>query len=326
MSKSKEKASEIIAAIKNKESLDNIKSRLSSSSLEWNNISSSAYNQSLEIEKKRRKLEQNRPYVSLTSQDQINEILGVNSEISKFALLVPILATSSDLTVIKKLIENLPTTENSILNLVGKTTMHPKFRVQQKKGRFEIFEPFSSFIQIIDAATISYYRTNFVSCFLTLTPLIEGIIIRWMGYKPGDEKPEFEDIRKFFKNSHTRQPCPGNILFHDIYVKVCDKILNNHLYRPTTTGSSHSNFNRHVASHLLNDSEFATRENCIRLFLLLDTMSEIYVYEKRVCDPRFNLNLNDIKDEIDLLVNTMFNYSDESAEHQLLGSKLEDLL
>jgi hypothetical protein len=137
--------------------------------------------------------------------------------------------------------------------------MHPKIRVMQKKGRFEEFEYFKKFVPLIDAATLSFYRINFISSYLTLTPIIEGIIIRWMGYSDGDEKPEFEDIRKFFKNSHRRQPCPSNILFHDIYKKACDKILNQHFYRPSDRGSFYANFNRHVASHLLNDNQFATK-------------------------------------------------------------------
>jgi hypothetical protein len=171
-------------------------------------------------------------------------------------------------------------------------------RILQKKGRIEEFDYFKVFSKLIDAAIISYYRTNFISCYLTLLPVIEGIIIRWMGYTENDSKPEFEDIRKFFKNSAVRQPCPSNIQFHNVYAKVCDKILNNHFYKPTTAGNSHSNFNRHVASHLLNNDQFATKENCVRLFILLDTMTEIYLYESRISDPRFNLTNEAISADI----------------------------
>lgn len=97
-----------------------------------------------------------------------------------------------------------------------------------------------------------------------------------------------------------RQPCPSNVLFHDIYVKACDKILNNHLFKPSQQGTAHSEFNRHLAAHLLYDAEFATQGNCIRLFLLLDTMTEIYLCESRQPDPRFSLAAQDF--EADLLI------------------------
>lgn len=125
-------------------------------------------------------------------------------------------------------------------------------------------------------------------------------MLRWTGYNGTGNKPEFDEHRKFFKRSHIRQPCPSNVLFHNVYNKGCDKILNDHLFKPTQSGDSHSNFNRHLAAHLLNDNHFATWENCNRLFLLLDTMSEIYVYETREPDPRFNIHTDDLKADVEI--------------------------
>jgi hypothetical protein len=179
---------------------------------------------------------------------------------------------------------------------------------------------------MIDAATLSYYRTNFISCYLTLLPIVEGIIIRWMGYGENLSKPEFEDIRKFFKNSHVRQPCPYNIAFHNVYTKACDKILNQHFYKPTTAGESHSNFNRHVASHILNDNQFATKANCIRLFNLIDTMTEIYLYESRKNDPRFNLSREETDFDIELYASAMLDNLETRPEHILLDTLPRDIL
>lgn len=166
----------------------------------------------------------------------------------------------------------------------------------KKKGRFERFSAFKIFVHLIEAATICFYRENYFSSFLTLLPVVEGIILRWSGYSGNGDKPEFEEIRKFFSKSHTRQPCPGNPLFYDVFAKACDKIINEHLYKPSQRGVAHANFNRHLATHLLNDSQFATKENCIRLFLLIDIMTELFLYETYCSDPRINLS----DDEIDL--------------------------
>ena len=70
----------------------------------------------------------------------------------------------------------------------------------------------------------------------------------------------------FFRNSYQRQPCPGNVLFHDVFSKACDKLLTEHLFKDSQDGDAYSNFNRHLAAHLFSDSLFATRENCVRLF------------------------------------------------------------
>lgn len=326
MSKSKRKADEVLAALRNGDKLDSIISRISSSTDEWHSISASAYYKSLQRAKRQRKLDEQKEHVGTASNEQVKEVLELNNEIAEYALLLPILSTTSDLDLIKRLSENLPQTEDLILNEIGILTMHPRFRVQQKKGRFEEFAPFKPFVKIIDAAYISYLRTNFTSCYMTLTPLIEGVILRWMGFQPGNEKPDFEDIRKFFSNSHRRQPNPFNIDFHYVYAKACDKILNRHLFKPSTSGPAHGDFNRHIASHLLNDNDFATKSNCIRLFMLLDTMSQIYLYETKISDPRFDVNDAYIKDEVELLITTMFNSAESSPECILLGSSNRDII
>ena len=326
MTKSKRKADEVIKALNRGDDLQQVINLVASSTSEWHAISSSVYNKTLQSAKKRAKLDEVRANVSTAKNSEIIDVLELNTKISEYAMLLPILATTSDLSIIKKLAEDLPNSESPILKRIGKLTMRPRFRVQQKKGRFEQFEPFKPFTKIIDAAYISFLRANFISSYLTLTPLIEGVILRWMGFQPGDKKPEFEDVKKFFSISHRRQPCPNNILFHDVYTTVCDKIITRHLFKPSTAGPSHDDFNRHVASHLLNDNEFATKSNCIRSFMLLDAMSEIYLYETKISDPRFEINDVNIKDEVESLINVMLDFSQNSPESRILGSTIEDLL
>lgn len=87
---------------------------------------------------------------------------------------------------------------------------------------------------------------------------------------------------------------PGNVLFYEIYSKAALSILTNHFYKPSDQGNAYSNFNRHLAAHLLNDSPFATKENCIRLFILLDILSLLYFYENKGLDRQFYLTPEDI--------------------------------
>lgn len=327
MANSTAKANDIIKLIESGQDVDSVKAIVSTTPSEWYNYSSKAYYVSLEKGKKERKNLESKPHVSATTNKEVQEIITLNEKLSDFALLLPIFSTMGDLIGMKELIKNLPASESEIIIQIGKVTMHPRLRVLQKQGRIEKFDHFKIFSKMVDAAVLSFYRTNFISCYLTLLPVVEGIIIRWMGYTESGIKPEFEDIRKFFKNSAQRQPCPDNILFHNIYTKACDKILNNHFYKPTTTsGVSYANFNRHVASHLLNNDQFGTKENCIRLFILIDAMTEIFLYESRASDPRFNIRNEDMAKDIEAFSSVIVENTNNTPEHIILGTDFSDLI
>jgi hypothetical protein len=322
MEKSTIKANEILDLIVKGDSINSIKEKTCTTKDEWNRYSSKAYNLHLAKVKNERKGIEKKKHISATSNNQILEILLLNETLSNYALLLPIFSTNSEFLAIKKLIDKLPASESEIIKIIGKVTFHPRLRALQKKGRIEQFEHFKTFSKLVDAAILSYYRKNFISCYLTLLPTIEGVIIRWMGYTNSDIKPKFEDVIKFFKKSAQRQPCPYNILFHNVYVKACDKILNEHFYKPTTDGSSWANFNRHVASHLLNDDQFGTQDNCIRLFVLLDAMSEIFFYEKRIDDPRFSVRNDQVAEDIELFGTVILDSMNKTPEQIIFRSDI----
>lgn len=286
---------------------------------EWHNVSAKAYSIYMDQAKKKRKEDEKLPHTSVTSNKTIIDLLVTNDLLANYALFVPSFATIPELNHITRLLKNLPQSENSILQLLGDMTMSPGWRTRQKKGRIEYFPIFKEFTKLIDSATLSFYRSNYISSYMTLAPVLEGIILRWIGFNGQGEKPEFEEIKKFFLHSYRRQPCPGNVLFYNVYTKVCDKILREHLYKPSQSGQAYAHFNRHLAAHLLYDAQFATKENCIRLFLLLDAMIEIYHYETYCPDPRFNLIYEDIKEECEIYLNMIIDQASAiSPEEKIL--------
>lgn len=320
MSKAKKKAEQIISEIEKGKSIPYLKENLSENADEWHRFSSKAYNLNKERAKQKRNIDEKTPNIICTSNDQIKDVLEINDIISDYALLLPIFCTLSEVSLIKKLISQLPTSENKIIDVIGNMTMHPRLRLLQQKGRIEKFEYFKPFTKLIHASTLSYFRENYISSYLTLIPVIEGIIIRWMGFEEDKEKPDFEGIRNFFKNSHTRQPSPTNILFHNVYAQACDKILNKHLFKPTSLGKPFADFNRHIASHLLNDRTFATKQNCIRLYILIDAMTEIFLYESKISDPRFKLTDENLKPEIEIYSKVFLSQYENNAENLLLNN------
>lgn len=299
------------------------KLEFSSNEDEWSRITEKAYSLWLQSARKMRDEDINKPHVSATSNDKIQEILRLNESLCDFALCMPTISTASDVTLLKDILVEMPRTEKLLLRLIEHLTLSPNIRASQNIGRIKEFSAFKPFSQLVESATICYYRGNYASSYLTLVPVIEGVILRWSGYSGHGDKLEFEAIRNFFKRSYRRQPCPGNPLFHEVFSKACDRIISDHLYKHSKSGTAYSEFNRHQAAHLLRDTDFATRENCIRLFLLLDTMSELYLYEKKCEDSRFYLERSQYEREMNLYKKLQLEHSNgTSAESILLATNL----
>ncbi|MGI4737468.1 MAG: hypothetical protein ACRYG7_20065 [Janthinobacterium lividum] len=222
----------------------------------------------------------------------IVDLIALNQQLASYALLAPPTLTTADYRRIKQLATGLPASEGAIVAYLGTIIMSPKVCAIMKQG-FEHFPAFSSFTPLVEAAILAYYQENYISSFLTLVPVVEGLILRWMGFDgTGPEpKPDFEAVRKFVGKSCLRQPNPGNVLFHEVYVKASQGILTNHLFQSSTVGLAHANFSRHLAAHLLGNGTFATQPNCIRLFILFDALLKVYTYEtKPAKDSRFDVD------------------------------------
>jgi len=294
------KAEQLLNQLGSNIDVNSVKSQICRNEDDWYRISAKAYQLHLQKAKKQRKEDGKKQNIACTSNKEITEINSINNRMVDFALCLPATATMAEFKQVKDLLSDMPANEHKLISLVENAVLDPRIRALQKKGRFEHFAAFKEFVHLIEAATVCFYRGNYLSSYMTLVPVIEGIILRWIGYNGQGDKPEFEEIRKFFFKAHTRQPCPRNPLFHEVFARACDKILNEHLYKPSQHGAAHANFNRHLAAHLLYDSQFATKENCIRLFLLVDIMSELYLYETYCGDPRFNLSSNEIEKEYNI--------------------------
>ncbi|MDO7854634.1 hypothetical protein [Hymenobacter convexus] len=258
----------------------------------WSKVSALVYEKAKVEARQERDKDARRPHVSATSNAEITDLLALNEQLAGYALLAPPTITVAEFKKIGQLAAGLPASESAILAYLDSIITSPKMCAILKQG-FEYSPAFQSFTSLVDAAISAYYQENYVSAFLTLVPVVEGLILRWNGFDgTGPEpKPEFEAIRKFVGNSYLRQPNPGNVLFHDVYVKASQAILNKHLYLNSETGSAYANFSRHLAAHLLSNEAFATQPNCVRLFILLDALLKVHNYEtKPAKDPRFHVD------------------------------------
>lgn len=269
-----------------------VKTALATDSTVWSKVSALVYEKAKAEARKERDRDAQRTHVSTTSNAEITDLLALNEQLARYALLAPPTITVAEFKKIGQLATELPDSEDAILAYLTNIFTSPKMCAILKQG-VENFPAFASFAPLVDAAIIAYYQDNYVSSFLTLVPVVEGLILRWSGFDGtgSDAKPDFETVRKFVGNSYLRQPNPGNVLFHEVYVKASQAILTNHLYLNSGTGSAYANFSRHLAAHLLNNGTFATQPNCVRLLILLDALLEVYYYEtKPAKNPRFQVD------------------------------------
>lgn len=266
-----------------------VKATLGTDSTMWSKVSQLVYEKAKAEARKERDQDAQKPHVSTTSNADITALLALNQQLANYALLAPPTITVAEFRRIGQLAAELPASESAILDFLGTIFTSPKMCAILKQG-VENFPAFHPFAPLVEAAIVAYYQENYISAFLTLVPLVEGLILRWDGFDgTGPEpKPDFETVRKYVGNSYLRQPNPGNVLFHDVYVKASQAILTKHLYLNSGTSAAYANFSRHLAAHLLSNAAFATQSNCIRLFILLDALLTVYTYETRPSkDPRF---------------------------------------
>jgi hypothetical protein len=213
----------------------------------------------------------------------------INKELSKYALAFPVYGTVAEAKKVQELLKEKPPNVDEASKIIFAAIMQPRMRALQLVGRFMKIPLFSEFAYFIDSATVAYYRGNVAAAFLTIVPVIEGIILRWYGFPAtAVKKPDFEKTKKYIGRSIYRQPIPLIPNFLESYVHAANEILVNHLYKNSETGPAQDDFNRHLALHMLDNTNFYSHDNVMRAFLLLDLLSEIYICEKRIADPRWN--------------------------------------
>ena len=236
------KLKDIEADLYKKISIEEIKEKFGFNNEEWSCVSKKIYENHLYNQKIKRidDLNNINIHISASSPDEVDRYIDVNNKLSKYALAIPIISTIADFNKLETELNKETINNEIIVGCIKDIIMSPIFRSQQQVGRFEKIPMFSEFSKVINAGLLSYYRGNYISSFMTIAPIIEGVILRWYGFPDKkDKKPNFKKIKEFIKNSYQRQPLPSNVLFMEAYVTVADKIFIEHYFKPSTSGEAH---------------------------------------------------------------------------------------
>ncbi len=265
---------EIITRLNKNEKPENIIADIGLSNNEWYRVASIIYNE-------------NKKYIK--PKPELEQLKKVNSILENYAFSFPRLGSIADLNELEQLLKNYTSNEEKINKLLVSTIMHPNMRALYYLNLYslpnigEYENPIFKFASIIESSIISFYRGNYISSYMTIIPVIEGFLLRWQGFPDIIQtKPSFEDSLKYVKNTYLRQPCPSLIGFIDSWSSTALNIMNNHLFKDTSSGKSNLDFNRHLVAHLLYDTSFSTVLNITRAFNLLDILFDIFINEKRL--------------------------------------------
>lgn len=212
----------------------------------------------------------------------------LNRALRDLALAFPPYSTESDLDLIQKLV-GPPLRQRELESAMQDLVLRPATRARVLVGRFEKLAPFDQFAYVIDSAYFAYCRGNVVASLMCVLPVIEGVIVRWAEDVGGTLETGFGGYAEWVESTPTRAPLLGNPAFADSYAETCGHILSEHLYKKTWEGPAFGLFNRHVALHLKEERGFATPQNLVRAFLLLDLMSELLICERWDRDPMFHV-------------------------------------
>lgn len=219
-----------------------------------------------------------------------------NGKLSPFAFSLPSYATAFEAKALLGLFDQGKIDETNVSKYILPIVMGVRLRAQQQVGRYMKIPIFKEFAYFIDSAALAFYRGNMAAAFLTIVPVIEGVLLRWMGFPSTlTKKPEFKEIKEFIGRSIYRNPTPDLPKFFEMFYLTADYIFRNHFYLNTEEGDAHGFFNRHLALHMLDDKVFYSVDNVGRAFLLLDLMSEIYLREACIEDPRWELKNEEIE-------------------------------
>lgn len=153
--------------------------------------------------------------------------------------------------------------------------------------QLDIFKPFS---YILDVATMTFLEGNLVCSYLSLLPVLEGVLIRWdrENGNNGEDKISTRLVDSIFSDMPNHFDL--NIHLHN-FLKIQSDFLHDVLRDDFFHhGTKYINadpkrerfFNRNVTSHMFREPKYTESGlNAVNIFLLLDIIAELYVHSRK---------------------------------------------
>lgn len=157
--------------------------------------------------------------------------------------------------------------QNKLKYHVTKEVINPWRRAYQTSHFYHQLEIFKPFAYILDVATIAFLLGNWVCSYLSLLPILEGVLIRWERENNLEKQESVRDSTgsKLVKNvlSPIGDDLDYKIHLHNVLdlektflemVLQEDFFFNGGKYLERSLGSRY--FNRHVSSHMFKEPSY----------------------------------------------------------------------
>jgi hypothetical protein len=177
------------------------------------------------------------------------------------------------------------------------------FDLDNRARRLTYFYPncekCKDFLRIFEAATLSLAQENYISAFFAIMPLVEGLLLRWMGHGAAQRKPDFGTIKSFVSSriAHIKAQIPNWLASDNLkavaefQMEFTEKILLSHVFENHLTRIS--DLNRHLALHLLDVPDFCNSFNVAQLWIIIDNMVDCILWDEGHYGKAWNDQFND---------------------------------
>lgn len=148
----------------------------------------------------------------------------------------------------------------------------------QMRLLYEQLPIFQGLLPLLDEVLLLFFARKYISAYMTLLPVVEGLLLRWADKLKDIDTFKFRDFieaksQKVIKNHQKDMWCRHN--FELLKFIICE-----FLFKRSDKFSIETMFNRNVALHLLNDPEYLqSQKNCMRLFTIIDLIANCYIYD-----------------------------------------------
>lgn len=214
-------------------------------------------------------------------------MVNINRKISKFGFcLIPDYMTGPDISKIEKAIEEIKfksvvpkeefeRIENELGNIFDQVVTLPANRALIMSSLIMHTDYVSEFAHLIEKAYIHLMLQDHISVNMILTPVIEGILTAFVEHDPCSKYApkknviynRLAELRYDFEAGQMTHP----YIFEE-YIRCFIDICDNVFFNTTDRAEEASYFNRNYISHLAGNERFYSRNNSLKIVLLLDLL------------------------------------------------------
>lgn len=152
-----------------------------------------------------------------------------------------------------------------------------QYRAEQRL-LYEQLPIFQRLIPLMDEVLENFFSEKYISSYLTLVPVVEGLLLRWAQKKKEIKNFNFDVFIKE-KIVELKHKYSGDLwIGHNL--DLLEHIITDFFFAHSNDNNIETMFNRNVVSHLLNDPDYInSQKNCLRLFTIIDLIAKCYTYD-----------------------------------------------